>query len=251
MATITGLPADLDQYVLYSQTAQAEGLKLAVEHYRRRKPHCSGALVWQLNDCWPAQSWAYIDYYGIPKAAYYALRRAFAPVLASFRDTAEEGVELWVCNDTRDVVRATLTVRHESLSGGLLFEDTVDADVAAGIARVVWHAHHLRRDAEHLLTVRCPDPRIAANRHFFVPPRLLTLTARPTLSLAPLGPGRAAADISADGYVMGLGLVPPTVHTRMSDGHLDLRAGETVRLFVEDTAGPLDPATITARWFVP
>ena len=54
----TGLPTDLDQYILFSQIAQAEGLKFGIEHYRRRKPHCSGTLVWQLDDCWPVLSWS-------------------------------------------------------------------------------------------------------------------------------------------------------------------------------------------------
>ena len=42
MAPVTGLPSDLQEYVDFSQLTQAEGLKFAVEHYRRRRPHCSG-----------------------------------------------------------------------------------------------------------------------------------------------------------------------------------------------------------------
>src|SRR5207253_3871636 len=59
-------------------------------HFRRRKPHCAGTLVWQLNDCWPVLSWALIDYHGFGKAAYHFVRRAYAPVLASFRVAAED-----------------------------------------------------------------------------------------------------------------------------------------------------------------
>ena len=53
MLTVTGLPGDLDEYVDFSMISQAEGLKFALEHFRRRKPHCSGTLLWQLNDCLP------------------------------------------------------------------------------------------------------------------------------------------------------------------------------------------------------
>ena len=81
------------------EIAQAEGLKFGIEHFRRRKPHCSGTLVWQLDDCWPVLSWALLDYYGFGKAGYYSLRRAFAPVLASFRDD-DGAIELWITNDT-------------------------------------------------------------------------------------------------------------------------------------------------------
>ena len=66
--TVTGLPENLAEYIDYSMIAQAEGLKFGIEHFRRRKPHCSGTLFWQLNDCWPVLSWSVLDYYGFAKA---------------------------------------------------------------------------------------------------------------------------------------------------------------------------------------
>jgi hypothetical protein len=63
MESVTGLPDNLGDYIDFSMIAQAEGLKFGVEHFRRRKPHCSGTLFWQLNDCWPVLSYG-ADYYG-------------------------------------------------------------------------------------------------------------------------------------------------------------------------------------------
>lgn len=48
-----------------------------------------GAVVWQLNDCWPVASWSSIDYYGRWKALHYYEKRFFAPVLLSCE---EEGI---------------------------------------------------------------------------------------------------------------------------------------------------------------
>src|SRR5215216_1479693 len=84
MLTVTGLPEGLEEYVDFSMISQAEGLKFAIEHFRRRKPHCSGTLFWQLNDCWPVLSWSVIDYNGFGTAGYYYARRAYSPILASF-----------------------------------------------------------------------------------------------------------------------------------------------------------------------
>ena len=42
-----------------------------------------GAIVWQLNDCWPVASWSSIDYFGRWKALHYYEKRFFAPVLLS------------------------------------------------------------------------------------------------------------------------------------------------------------------------
>lgn len=48
-----------------------------------------GAVVWQLNDCWPVASWSSIDYYGRWKALHYYEKRFFAPIMIS---CDEEGV---------------------------------------------------------------------------------------------------------------------------------------------------------------
>jgi beta-mannosidase len=37
-----------------------------------------GTLLWQLNDCWPVTSWSIIDYKGVKKAAWYAVKKAYS-----------------------------------------------------------------------------------------------------------------------------------------------------------------------------
>ncbi|RGP73332.1 beta-mannosidase [Fusarium sporotrichioides] len=75
----------LEDYVYYSQLLQAETLASAYRLWKRqwqgpKKEYCSGALVWQTNDCWPVTSWAICDYYLRPKHAYYTIKREMAPV---------------------------------------------------------------------------------------------------------------------------------------------------------------------------
>jgi beta-mannosidase len=99
--------ADLEAWVEASQRAQAQGLQIAIEHYRRRKARGNGgALVWQLNEPWPAISWALLDFYGQPKPAYEVVRRAFSPLLISLEfplapyqvgDDLE--ITVWLIND--------------------------------------------------------------------------------------------------------------------------------------------------------
>ncbi len=79
------LPKDFESLVYLSQLLQAECVRTGVEYWRRNR--CtSGALYWQLNDCWPVASWASLDYYGRWKALHYAARRFFAPVLLAAED---------------------------------------------------------------------------------------------------------------------------------------------------------------------
>lgn len=82
-------PHDLDGLIYASQLLQAQAMQYGVEHWRRHRGRCMGAVIWQLNDCWPVASWASIDYYGRWKALHYYARRFFAPVLLSCH---EEGI---------------------------------------------------------------------------------------------------------------------------------------------------------------
>ena len=41
---------------------------------------CGGALVWQLNDCWPTTSWAVVDHFLVKKPAFYAIKRSMESI---------------------------------------------------------------------------------------------------------------------------------------------------------------------------
>lgn len=84
-------PGSLSELVYASQLLQAQAMQYGVEHWRRNRneERCMGAVVWQLNDCWPVASWASIDYFGRWKALHYYEKRFFAPVLISCH---EEGI---------------------------------------------------------------------------------------------------------------------------------------------------------------
>ncbi|GAA5950527.1 hypothetical protein JCM21900_001217 [Sporobolomyces salmonicolor] len=76
----------IEGYAYATQFIQAEALANAFGSWRRlfkggiERAYCAGALVWQLNDVWPCTSWAICDYFLRPKPAYFAMKRALAPV---------------------------------------------------------------------------------------------------------------------------------------------------------------------------
>lgn len=113
-------PNSFDDLLYTSQLMQAEAIRYGVEHWRRNRGRCMGAIIWQLNDIWPVASWASIDYYGRWKALHYAAKRFFAPVMISAEEEGElsqnpkineyhpapleKSFRLNVCNETlRDV----------------------------------------------------------------------------------------------------------------------------------------------------
>ena len=84
-------PNSFDDLLYASQLMQAEAIRYGVEHWRRNRGRCMGAIIWQLNDIWPVASWASIDYYGRWKALHYAAKRFFALVMISAEEEDELG----------------------------------------------------------------------------------------------------------------------------------------------------------------
>lgn len=103
-------PNGLENIVYASQIMQAEAIKCGVEHWRRNRGRCMGAIYWQLNDCWPVASWASIDYYGRWKALHYFAKKFFAPVLLSANEEGTK-VEFHVTNETLKPFNGKVTWR--------------------------------------------------------------------------------------------------------------------------------------------
>ncbi|KIP02770.1 glycoside hydrolase family 2 protein [Phlebiopsis gigantea 11061_1 CR5-6] len=142
--------ADLETHIYQQQLMQSEAVGLAYRMWRREwrgtgKQFCGGALVWQLNDCWPVTSWALIDYFMRPKLAYYAVARELKPVTVGIFRTVTKNrsndrpaqfyefgafravssrIEVWGCNSTLRPVSATLEVRAFDLRSAWTHTET-------------------------------------------------------------------------------------------------------------------------------
>lgn len=116
MADHFRLPKDFPSLVYLSQLLQAEAVRTGVEYWRRNMACTSGALYWQLNDCWPVASWASLDYYGRWKALHYAAKRFFAPVMLSVQDDGAL-LQVHVTNDLTGPWDGELSWSLETLAG--------------------------------------------------------------------------------------------------------------------------------------
>ena len=92
-------PKTLRELSYLSQLLHADAIRTAVEHLRRNRDVCRGALYWQLNDCWPGITPSSIDYREERKAPYYAAKECYAPVIL-IADRIEKNVRFSVSNES-------------------------------------------------------------------------------------------------------------------------------------------------------
>lgn len=133
-------PYSMEQLAHASQYMQAEAVRAGVEHWRRNRGRCMGAIYWQLNDCWPVASWAGIDSLGRWKALQYAARRFFAPVAVSLV-REEKGWAVYAANESREDFRGRAVCVFRDSRGCRLEETALPVEcpalgsVRAGLAR--------------------------------------------------------------------------------------------------------------------
>ncbi|MEY4922591.1 MAG: hypothetical protein RLY17_1308 [Pseudomonadota bacterium] len=109
--------ADINTFITNSQQYQASLIQLAAESYRRQRYQPVAALFhFMFTETWPSINWGIVDYLRHPKPGYFALQRAYQPVLPSIEPKTENWVlgqtariGLWAINDNwHDFSQASL-----------------------------------------------------------------------------------------------------------------------------------------------
>ena len=160
-------------FIHLTQLSQAEALMFGYRGWRRQwgqERHCGGALVWQLNDCWPVTSWSIVDYFLRKKPAYYAMRRVLAPIAVAVkrahfdwsvvhaRVPKTSDFEVWVASQKLHEVTATVELRYISVKSGEEIKDKVVKKdiklVPNGTTDVLSGTIDNRNEEPHVLAVR-------------------------------------------------------------------------------------------------
>jgi len=252
----------LERFRYLSQVNQALALRTGFEHWRRLKPHNQGALVWQLNDCWPVISWSILDSADEPKLAYFAVRDALDDALLSsleaeprrlsdkvgrlpLRAEQEDGkAEAWLTLDGPQPWKGVLRVERWGMRGREAVLGRVAVNLAAGRSRCLWRRG--RRDCgvldptRQFLAFQLEGPRGGRRSLlFFEPPKRLQLEPS-SLTLGGRAQG-AGIELAVQARHLSLACeIQAPVLGRFSANGFDLLPGETRRLsFIPESPGPI------------
>lgn len=99
---------NMNEFIHNTQQYQAKLVATAAESYRRQRYQPVTALFhFMFVETWPSINWGVVDYLRQPKAGYYALQRAYQPLLPSIEPVTAEwrkgkpgSFGLWAVNDT-------------------------------------------------------------------------------------------------------------------------------------------------------
>lgn len=233
-------PTSFDTILYASQLLQMEAIRYGVEHFRRNRGRCMGAVVWQLNDCWPVASWASIDYCGRWKALHYGEKRFFAPILLS---CAEEGILTQNTNpnaEPYDVKKSMhLNVANETMDDIIVLVKWALRDENANIIREgekevfvpsltsAWLDKEDMKDADlyhNYVSYDCykDGKQISGGTALFVAPKQFSFK-NPQLSLSVEGD---EIIVTASAYARSVEIINAEDNLLLEDNYFDMNAGQ-------------------------
>ncbi|MEJ6616267.1 MAG: hypothetical protein QNL61_05080 [Crocinitomicaceae bacterium] len=122
-----GKPENFEDFVYYSQLTQAKAVSMAIAGHRIDFPRCGGTLYWQVNDCWPAPTWASVDYNWNWKALQYEVKKDYENVAVVAKYDDLENRSYYIVNDLPDNYTSNIHVQLIDLEGKTVKEWNDDA----------------------------------------------------------------------------------------------------------------------------
>ena len=128
--TVNGLYGGFDgleDFVMKAHAVDYDGTRAMFEAFRVRMPETTGIVQWMLNSAWPSLYWQLYDYYGVPTAGYYGVKKACEPVQLIF-DYADRHV--YLVDERPGQGTFTASVKIYDAASRLIVERTATVDAS-------------------------------------------------------------------------------------------------------------------------
>ncbi|MEY2814384.1 MAG: hypothetical protein RIS05_132 [Actinomycetota bacterium] len=107
---------------------QARAVEIGLKHFRSLYETCSGSILWQFNDMWPAISWAVLDYTGFRKLAWHAMKAAYRPRTLII-GRVDQGAQITLLNDHPEPWKAEVELFLINKSGAVVNKHFLKVDL--------------------------------------------------------------------------------------------------------------------------
>jgi beta-mannosidase len=239
------VPEDFEDWHWATQLNQARAVAFGIEHFRSWWPRTAGALVWQLNDCWPVTSWSAVDSDERPKPLYYALKHAFAARLLTVQPRGGRPTLIAV-NDLDEPWTARIVATRQTFTGEIRAADDVPLAVAPRSVAQLDLSDDLLKPVDasgEVLVVTTADAR---THHLFAEDRDLAYDAAPLTATVAAVAGGYRVDVRAASYTRDIAVLADRVagDATVDDMLVCLAAGQTASFHVHTSATLHDPAAL-------
>jgi len=240
-----GNPKDWNAFLYLSHILQSRAIKVAIESHRAAKPFCMGTLYWQLNDCWPAASWASVDYYGRWKALHYHLKHYYSNVYPIILRSKYK-VSFLITDDAAIENEYYLDIKVYHFNGEILFKYQKPFKTGNGSNNILYEKDFSslvkKYGAPNIIIyadIKAADNLISRNSYTFIEPKdIVVYEPQMSIDVTPLPNIKNGICIRllSENIVKDL-YISSSAEGKFSDNYFDVLPGETKTLsFISNDA---------------
>jgi len=175
-----GKADELDDYLMKAHALDYDGTKAMFEAFRANVPNTTGIVQWMMNSAWPSLYWQVYDYYLVPTAGYYGMKKANQPqqLVYDYAHRTVSAINEYIDRPLKGLMRIKqydISTMNEVLSR------EVSVDVEPNSAQVVLPAITLNSASFIALELFDEEGKLLADNFYWVPAKNDVLDYNKTL----------------------------------------------------------------------
>lgn len=231
---------NVKDFIKKAMTAHAEILRAEIEYQRCRKWTNSGFMFWMYSDIWPTGTWAVVDYYATPKMAFYAVSRAYNPLLVSIQQIQGD-IKVYISNDLLEDLDVAFEIGQKTIEGKVIWKESInrisiDKNERINVASV---GGKVQKISDSYLFASASNDKYSTRTTFFHDMWKDINWAEPSLSLKELseqfidGEYIKTVEITAKKFARAVNLnLNEKIYAFFSDNFFDLEADEVKNITI-------------------
>jgi exo-1,4-beta-D-glucosaminidase len=162
-----GQANSIEEYVRKAHVIDYEGTKAMFESFRTDIPCTTGIVQWMLNSAWPSLYWQLYDYYLVPTAGYYAVKKANQPqqLIYNYKENAIYGVNELI----NKKLAATMICRVFSFDSQLLYSSESAVEIEPNSSKPVMLCKPLTQNVFISLQLKGKGGEIISENFYWAP----------------------------------------------------------------------------------
>jgi len=131
-----GKVKNIEDFAQTAQLANYEAMRAMFEAFAVNKYQSTGIIQWMLNSAWPGMYWQLYDYYLRPNGAFYAARKAAAPLQIIYNYVDKN---IYINNDYFEDRSAIIArIRIFNMDSKNILDENMDINIPANAAQLIY-----------------------------------------------------------------------------------------------------------------
>jgi beta-mannosidase len=238
-----GEPQNITEYIYLTQIFQANGDMRMAQHFRKNMGECGGMLFWKWASTWPSVCLSVMDYYEYKKAAWYMVKKAFAPTSLMISND-DDKLSVWYINDLETQPGQNVVCQLKKTDGYLIKEWTKTLTFnqnSSGIAIDLDTTRQAIGSGEYYLKIWVANNDMV-DPYYYTPADMINMKTVPgnvTAFVKRIDASSVEVTFKADEFSPFLLITSDNPYIKMSDNSFFIEKGEEKKIKISVPSGEL------------